>query len=101
MNIGSAVRSHELDAVHIDVANTWPAGVAAFVSTAANPHTANARAIHTPEPRIANNSSIKASESCSSFIRATFAPRHGRACHRKSGLPGLQHYILRKSGRPD
>ena len=33
MNIGSAVRSHEFDAVHIDVASTCPAGVATFVST--------------------------------------------------------------------
>ena len=38
MNIGSAVRSHEFDAVHIEVASTWPAGVATLVSTAAKPH---------------------------------------------------------------
>ena len=52
MNIGNAVRSHEFDAVHIDVASTWPAGVATFVSTAAKPQTASAIAIQTPEPRI-------------------------------------------------
>src|SRR5664279_3776851 len=58
MNIGSALRSHEFDAVHIDVASTCPAGVASFVMTAAKPQTASAMAIHTPEPRMANSSSI-------------------------------------------
>ena len=52
MNIGSAVRSQEFDAAHIEVASTWPAGVATLVITAAKPHTASASAIHTPEPRI-------------------------------------------------
>src|SRR5215467_4887662 len=27
--------------------------------------------------------------------------RHGRACHRKSGLPDLRHSIMRNSGRPE
>ena len=68
MNIGSAVRSQESEAAHIEVASTWPAGVAILVSTAAKPQTASAIAIHTPEPRIANSNSIKASESWSSFM---------------------------------
>ena len=58
MNIGSAVRSHESDAAHIEVASTCPAGVATLVITAAKPQTASASAIHTPEPSTANSSSI-------------------------------------------
>ena len=27
--------------------------------------------------------------------------RHGRACHRKSGLPDLRHLIVRNSGKPE
>src|SRR5262245_29787845 len=78
MNIGSAVRSQEFDAVHIDVANTCPAGVAAYVSTAAKPHTANASAIQTPDPRIANKSSISARERLSTDIALTFLAQRDR-----------------------
>ena len=63
MNIGSAVRSQEFDAAHIEVAITWPAGVATVVITAAKPQTASASAIQTPEPSIANISSIRTRES--------------------------------------
>jgi hypothetical protein len=27
--------------------------------------------------------------------------RHGRACHRKSGLPDLRHLLMRNSGKPE
>src|SRR5262249_50625338 len=33
--------------------------------------------------------------------RSTLGLRLGRARHRKSGLPGLRHSIMRKSGKPD
>ena len=79
MNIGSAVRSHEFDAAHIEVASTWPAGVATLVSTAAKPQTASATAIQTPEPSTANISSISARESearsTRPLCRARWRPR--------------------------
>src|SRR5262245_58231960 len=35
------------------------------------------------------------------FDRAEPPRRHGRACHRKSGLPDLRHSGLRNSGKPE
>ena len=88
MNIGSAVRSQEFDAVHIDVASTWPAGVATFVRTAAKPHTANASAIQTPEPRIANKSNIRNRESSSTFMAQPSLPNvMASSAARKLGRP--------------
>src|SRR5581483_4795431 len=78
MNMGSAVRSHEFDAVHMEVASTWPAGVATFVSTAAKPHTASAIAIHTPEPRMANRSRISSSDSSTTHIASAFLAERDR-----------------------
>src|SRR5450759_3826528 len=94
MNIGSAVRSQESDAAHIEVASTWPAGVATLVSTAAKPHTASASAIHTPEPRIANSSSIRAKESWSSFIllRSAFLAKRDGVLGRAEGRPATANH---------
>ena len=89
MNIGSAVRSHEFDAVHIDVASTCPAGVATLVSTAAKPHTASAIAIQTPEPRIANSSSIKSERELKR-----------RSCAQPSLPSVMASSAARKVGRP-
>src|SRR5215510_14786083 len=33
--------------------------------------------------------------------RLIYGLGHGRACHRKSGLPDLRQYLMRKSGLPD
>ena len=68
MNIGSAVRSHELEAAHIEVASTCPAGVDTLVMMATKPQTASASAIHTPEPSTANSSSISTRESSTTLI---------------------------------
>ena len=88
MNIGSAVKSHEFDAAHIEVASTCPAGVAALVMTAAKPHTASARAIHTPEPSTANSSSISTSESSSTFTAQPSLPTViASSATRKLGRP--------------
>src|ERR1051325_6646227 len=109
MNIGNAVRSQEFDAAHIDVASTWPAGVAALVSTAAKPQTASAIVIQTPEPRMANSSSISMRESVSSFIALAFfaeadsvfgsAERRPPTAHNNEKLIDQRHGQHQRAGR--
>ena len=62
MNIGSAVRSQEFDADHIEVASTWPGGVDAVVRMATKPQMPSASAIQTPEPSTANKQQHQRSE---------------------------------------
>src|SRR5262245_51911249 len=45
--------------------------------------------------RFSANRNLGSSECCSK------TRRHGRTCHRKSGLPDLRQYLMRKSGKPD
>src|SRR5665647_3306352 len=92
MNIGNAVRSQEFDAVHIEVASTWPAGVDTLVSTAAKPHTASASPIHTPEPSTANSSSIRTRESWSSFTCSTLFPERDGVLGGSEGRPSAAQH---------
>src|SRR5690606_7512479 len=76
MNMGSAVRSQELDALQNDVASTDPGGAATCSTIATNPIIASTTAIQIPEASSANRSRISTRVRPRRSISALLRPGH-------------------------